>query len=84
VLNFLRPAVGLAPVTEEAEGPSARAKSIPMSWWLSPPVQAYLNGQLCEQGSPEPAWNSVLSLLRKTTAATVPTACPSSAPRYVH
>jgi hypothetical protein len=38
-------------------------KSVSLSWWLSPPLQAYLDGQLYSQNNSAER-NCVLSLLR--------------------
>ncbi len=42
-------------------------KSLAMSWWLSPPVQKYLDGQICERQNRQP-WIETAKLFRATNA----------------
>jgi hypothetical protein len=83
LIDFLKPIVGMTPAAEpEKTEEVTRKKSVSMSWWLSPPVQAYLDSQLCDRGTPEASWQSVLTLLRKDAASPTPSAC-LSARKYV-
>lgn len=83
LIDFLKPIVGMTPAAEtEKTEEATRKKSVSMSWWLSPPVQAYLDSQLCDRGTPEASWQSVLTLLRKDAASPTPSAC-LSARKYV-
>lgn len=82
LLNFLRPLVGMSRVARAMPEPASEKKSISMNWWLSPPVQAYLDSQLCGTGKSEAVWRSVLELLRKDLGANMPAACLNTR-RYV-
>jgi hypothetical protein len=87
LLNFLRPLFGMTTVEETKREPTKDKKSISISWWLSPPVQAYLDAQLCGTDSTEIAksevsWRNVLELLRKSRTDPTPPVC-SRMRRYV-
>jgi hypothetical protein len=81
LINFLKPLFGLTPTDETSKEQNGRKKSISMSWWLSPPVQAYLDSQLCGPANSEGRWGTVLGLLRKNRDVPTPTAC--AARKYV-
>jgi hypothetical protein len=83
LINFLKPIVGMPPAAPAAPAATSRKKSISMSWWLSPPIQAYLDSQLCGPPESEASWSTVLGLLRKDRTTTAPMACGSRARKYV-
>lgn len=60
-----RKELGIKQKTQEQS--RAGWKSVSLSWWLSPPLQAYLDGQVYSEHN-KPARDCVLSLLRDRTA----------------